>query len=104
MENNTEQIVEKKSDLNTRCGKIEISMMFFQEADESMLKALFSNFFPFEVLKHDMFKQTLTYIGYSPHFDVCEATMRAPQYVFWFERREEGTVFSKVVKSDVDSE
>jgi hypothetical protein len=92
---------DKKSDIRNRKGSITFSHEYLRKhASEEELQALFSVFFPMEIVdnRHISVYDTITYYGYSPMFDIREECEPALKYRAIIENDGNHTFVSKMEK------
>lgn len=79
------------SDLRDRIGTITLPPEIIRNPNEEVLRAIFSNFYPFSI---NTDRGSVTYFGVSPHFDVIEVGIIPPEYeVVFYTDENEGTRF-----------
>jgi hypothetical protein len=78
----TPEPIVKVSNLSNRKGKLIISRHFILEADENVLREIFTNFFPIDIDRYHLINywDSILYYGVSPHFDEIEEACVAPEY------------------------
>ncbi len=72
--------------LSRQKGKVIVPIKFLYTSNESLLRELFSNFFPIAIDHYHKiyYYDSVAYLGFSPHFEEVEEACIVPEYTAIF--------------------